>query len=190
MDDQSENIFCIDMDGRTIIFRDNYNDKKLKGYMYSCGSRDNYLRHRKDIIFVNDCDIFITLEDWNEGLKFIDEAWKETDVFAINFENMIKEYYFNHNYGSMAKPGGPMPIMAIKQGIRMRNMTSTEGGLEITWDEDGPLYHHMRHCKPSGSGKKYCVEPTSVTHSMNDFTPAPKEIINRIIKWEKIIKNL
>lgn len=143
-----------------------------------------------DMIFVNDCDMFITLEDWNKGLEFIDKVWEEADVFAINFENMIKEYYFNHNYGCMAKPGGPMPIMAIKPDMRMRNMTSTEGGLEVVWDKDGPLYHHMRHCKPTGSGKKYCVEPTPTIRNMDDFTPAPKEIINRIIKWEKIIENL
>ncbi len=166
--------------------------------------KDDYAHHKDslnagieklqecDIIVVNDCDMFITKEDWNECLDFICEKnnWNNYSVFALNFEKMINEYFFNHYYGKLASPGGAPPIMVIKPHVRMKSMIQTSGDSILVWDVDAPKYHHMRYCKPNGSGKHKYKEPTSVTHNMNDFTPAPKEIINRIEKWEKIIKKL
>lgn len=143
-----------------------------------------------DIVFVNDCDMFITKKDWNDGLDFILDNWNNYEIFAINFEKMIKEYYFSHLYGRVAKPGGYPPIMAIKSKVRMKSMIKTHGGEQIVWDVETIKYHHMRYCKPTGSGKKYSNKPTSESYNMKDFTPVPKEITDRIEKWESIVNKL
>lgn len=143
-----------------------------------------------DIIMVNDCDMYITSKDWEACKEFIELNSPTHDVFSINFENMIQEYYFDHRYGRMALRGGDPPVMAIGKNVRMETMTRATSWAESVWDLEGPKWHHMRFCKPNGSGKKRCAEPTPETHNMNDFTPAPPEIFESLERWNNIIKTL
>lgn len=143
-----------------------------------------------DIIMVNDCDMYITAKDWEACKEFITLNIKNHDVFSINFERMIQEYYFDHRYGKGAIPGGDPPIMAIGRDVRMETMTRASSWAEAVWDIDGPKWHHMRFCKPNGSGKKRCNEPTPQNSNMADFSPAPEEVANRINKWTQLLKNI
>jgi hypothetical protein len=149
----------------------------------------NQLQHC-DLIFVTDCDMFITQEDWGKMIDWILDEWPNHDGFAIAFQNMIQEYYYDHHYGKAATPGGEPPFLAVKKGIHMRHMTDAYGVMPIVWDVEGPKFHHMRYCKPSGSGAHRCRKPTKENSNMDDYTPVPKEIINLLEKWEKKIESL
>jgi hypothetical protein len=142
-----------------------------------------------DLVLTTDCDMFITREDWEKLMDFVSQKfnWENFNTYAVEFEKMITEYYYDHNYGKAAIPGGAPPIMAVKPDIRMQNMISVYYGKMVIWDEIGPKWHHMRFCKPNGSGKKRCVEPKNDLH---DYSPAPEEITKRLIKWQKRLKNI
>ncbi len=131
-----------------------------------------------DICMVADCDMYITKNDWKEFLKFIQS--EDVMVYKANFETMFIEYYYDWRYGLSAIPGGAPPIVAIKKGVRMKNITHATSDSAATWDIDGPKLHHMRWCKDSGSGKHKCKEPDNA----DGYVVAPLEIKNRLIKWK------
>ena len=118
-------------------------------------------------------------------MRFV-ERESTYEVYSINFETMIIEYYYDWRYGKPAIPGGDPPIVAMKSPVEFRHMTKTTCDNEIVWNENGPKFHHMRFCQ-KGRGDRRCVEPTGDLH---DFKPAPEEIINRLVKWEKILETL
>src|SRR3990167_9863140 len=66
-----------------------------------------------DLRIVNDCDMFITRKDWDEFIKFVEDN-PTYEVYSINFENMIIEYYYDYRFGKRAIPGGDYPIVAMK----------------------------------------------------------------------------
>lgn len=145
---------------------------------------DNFKEY--DRVFILDCDIFLTNEDWGKMVDFLKE---DMDVFKVNFEKMIIEYYYDWRYGKAAIPGGHPPIVAIKPKVRAKNMihTSDMSDREIVWDIEGPKLHHFRFAKQHGSGKHLYDEPVTNLH---DYKPAPEEIINRLKKWQEILKTL
>ena len=137
-----------------------------------------------DLILVNDCDMFITRNDWDEFVKFV-EGEHTYEVYSINFERMIIEYYFDWRYGRAALRGGDPPLVALKPPVEFRHMTRATCDNEIVWDTEGPKYHHMRFCQ-KGRGDKRCNPPVET----KDYSPAPQEIADRLIKWEKILETL
>lgn len=138
-----------------------------------------------DRIIVNDCDYFMTDDVYKRMFEFINNS--DHNVFSINFETMIQEYYFDWRYGKPAIPGGVPPIMAITKGVKMENMIEASSDDVIVWNEPQYKVHHFRFAKKNGSGKHLCNEPTANLH---DFTPAPQSIVDLLLKWEKIVKEL
>lgn len=137
-----------------------------------------------DIIIVNDCDMFITRNDWEELVRFIENN-KSYQVYSVNFERMIIEYYYDWDYGKPAIRGGDPPIVAMRPMVEFQHMTRTSCGNELVWDVDGPKFHHMRFCQKNRLDRK-CAIPAD----KKDFTPAPEEIVNRLIKWQQILKTI
>ena len=137
-----------------------------------------------DLMLVNDCDMFITRDDWASFLKF-EDANKDREVYSINFEKMIIEYYYDWRFGKAAIPGGDWPIVAMKPMVEFRHMTKTSCDNEVVWDEVGPKYHHMRFCKKNRIDRR-CNIPTDTG---NHF-PAPPEIFDRLERWQGILENL
>lgn len=136
-----------------------------------------------DIIIITDCDMYITRKDWDEFIEWIKSNIDRYDVFSINFERMFIEYYYNHNYGTEAKKGGDVPIVALKPGIEIIRITKAHNDREIVWDVEGPKWHHMRFCKKNRLDRK-CTIPIDI----KDYLPAPDEISSRLIKWKKILE--
>lgn len=143
-----------------------------------------------DIIFVNDIDILLTDEDWKKTFHFIEVKYDLFDVFAIDFEKIMIEYYHDYRYGKPAMPGGAPPIIAIKDKVEMKHMTQASVDKKIVWDDKNVKFHHFRFCKKNGSGKQFYNEPKPHTHNMNDFTQAPAEIVRIIKKWQRRLKML
>lgn len=137
----------------------------------------------QDLILVNDCDMYITKEDWTKFIDFVNSNWRH-DVFSINFEKMIMEYYYDWRYGKEALRGGDYPIVAMRPGIEFVHMTRASSDNEVVWNVDGPKFHHMRFCK-KGRQDNRCVEPVEKT-----LPSAPKEVADRLIKWQEILKTL
>lgn len=138
-----------------------------------------------DLRLVNDCDMFITRNDWEEFLKFVNDN-HTYEVYSTNFEKMIIEYYYDWRYGKAALPGGDPPIVAMKRMVEFRHMTRTTCDNEIVWDVEGPKWHHMRFCQ-KGRQDRRCNEPTGDLH---DYKQAPVEVVDRLVKWENILKEL
>lgn len=136
-----------------------------------------------DLILVNDCDMFITKDDWNKFIEFVSK--ENYNVYSINFETMIQEYYFDWRYGKPAMRGGDPPILAMKQNVDFIHMTKTSNAEEIVWNEEGPKYHHMRFCNKNRQDKR-CAVPLNT----KDYTEAPKEISDRLERWQEILKTL
>lgn len=161
--------------------------------------KNNYSHHRDsmnagidalgdcDVIFVNDCDIFLTTGDWQKLFLFIEDQSRYHDMFAYDFENISKEYYYDYRFGKSARPGGYPPIMAVKNHVRMKSMVYGSGQSTALWDDKDVMIHHLRFCKGKyGGGDLYEKEPTGNLH---DYAPAPQEIIDRFVKWDNILKN-
>lgn len=135
-----------------------------------------------DIIFINDCDIFLTQDGWKECFKFIESTFMHS-IWKVDFEKMILEYYYDYNYGKGAKPGGLPPIMAVRKNINVKNMVTAEHGSDSIWNDTKVKIHHLRFCKNKygNIGPLYTRPPQS---GLDDYKPAPEEIINLFKKWE------
>ena len=141
-----------------------------------------------EIVFVNDCDIFMTTEDWRKLFKFIEENFQNSDVFSYDFMTIGREYYHDYRFGTGVRPGGYPPIMGLKPNIGINTMVATDGGRHLTWDDLTATVHHLRFCKGKyGGGDLYEKAPESNLHN---YTVAPDEIVNRFKKWEKIIETI
>ena len=136
-----------------------------------------------DLILVNDCDMFITRSDWNEFIKFVES--ENYNTYSINFETMIREYHYDWRYGKPAMPGGDPPIVAMKPQVDFIHMTKTSNAEEIVWDAHGPKYHHMRFCK-----KNRLDNRCNIPLDKSDYYPAPREISDRLDRWQEILKTL
>lgn len=143
-----------------------------------------------DIIFIMDCDMFLTKEDWVKCFNFIESNYaNKYNVYKVNFENMILEYYHDYNYGKSAKVGGHPPIIAVNKNIRVKSMVYADNSIDCTWDDPSIKIHHLRFCKGKygNTGDLYMKPPQS---ALEDYRPAPGEIINRFKTWEKILETL
>ncbi len=138
-----------------------------------------------DRIFVQDCDMFYTNEVWDKCMEFFFKT--DVNVYAVNFETMFLEYYHNYNFGKTALPGGAPPILAIKPVVKMKSMTMATDSIGAIWDDPNYKIHHFRFAKANGSGKHLYARPSS---NLQDYKPAPDEVIKLLTKWEEILKTL
>lgn len=137
-------------------------------------------------VIINDCDQFFTDEDFEKMLQFIQG---EHNIYRIDFESMMIEYYWDYNYGLPAIPGGHPPMIAFQpyKGVRPLNMTDYSGfGFETTWRDPIVKCHHFRWAKPKASGSHKCQIPSN-PHA---YTKAPQEIVRLLKKWEKKLEKL
>lgn len=141
-----------------------------------------------DVVIVTDCDIYMESKDWDKFFNWVSDNIQH-DVFSIDFEKMIYEYYYDYRFGKGARPGGDPPIMAIKPNIRMKHMTKASEGSEVIWNDPSVTVHHLRWTCHKGKdrGELYNRPPQSALH---EYTPAPEEITNSFHKWEKILETL
>lgn len=145
-----------------------------------------YFNDDYDLCIINDCDMFMTSDDWNRMLDFVKSNYEGNDAFSTNHNNMIVEYYYDHRFGTGALQGGDPPIFAIKHHVEMKHMTQSSSNYEAVWDDPVARFHHMRFCQ-KGRNDRRCNEPTV---GLERFKPAPPEIFNLLEKWQEILKTL
>lgn len=142
-----------------------------------------------DVVIVTDCDMYMTSNDWDKFFTWVSDNYPKYDVFSIDFENMIKEYYYDYNYGKAARRGGDYPIMAIQSSQTMKHMTESTSPNEIVWKDNSVTVHHLRWTCHKGKrrGELYNRMPQSDLH---EYSPVPTEIMDSFKKWENLLKIL
>ena len=161
------------------------NVKVIKGTFLSHGDQflaaDEFVQEY-DRVIVNDCDMFMDKAGYIEFIKFISQDF---DVFRITHDAVIIEYFHDCCNGAIATPGGANPILAYRPGggRRANSMTGMEGEVcsTETWLDTPHRIHHMRYCKPNGSGAHQCKRT-----SVDDRIVAPQEIRDLLKKWQKL----
>lgn len=139
-----------------------------------------------DRVIINDCDLFLENKDFP---KFIDFISQDYNVFAVDHETMLIEYYSDHKYGKEALKGGYPPLIAVKPQIELINMVmAKEPYTKVVWTDPDIKWHHFRFCaKGSLTAGRYYPAINAGVINPEEFKPAPEEITNLLNKWKKIV---